>query len=162
MIILGFVGDHAKDTLMVRLGWALTRWVQRGAHKQVTHTESVLSGTHYKHCTIASSSARDGGVRIKEGVALTKGNWVAVDVPCWDMATAIAWFSARLGCRYDWLGAVGSVVFFIPGTFNKYFCNNATGDAFIQESKQYPPAKFWAIALSMPGSRDVTDEFFKD
>jgi hypothetical protein len=162
MIILGYIGNHDKDTLPVRLGWALTRAGQRGAYKRVTHTESVLAGNNYKSCTIASSSARDKGVRIKENIALTKGNWIAADVPLWDVAIACAWFLARLGCQYDWLGAVGSIIFFVTGQTGKYFCNNATGEPFIQESKQYPPAKFWAIAMSMPGARDVTDEFFKD
>lgn len=162
MIILGYISGHAKDTIPVQLGWALTRAGQRGAFKRVTHTESVLDGLNYKCCTIASSSARDKGVRIKKNIALTKGNWIAVDVPLWDAAIAYAWFLARLGCKYDWFGAVGSIIFFIPGVAGRYFCNNATGDPFIHESKQYPPAKFWAIALSMPGARDVTDDFFND
>ena len=162
MIILGYIGDHKKDTIPVRIGWWLTRWVQSGPYKQVTHTESVLSGLNYKLCTIASSSARDGGVRIKENISLTKGHWIAVDVPTWDVWLAADWFAKQSGCKYDWFGAIGSIVFFIRGSAGKWFCNEATGAPFIQTPEQYPPSKFWALALSMPGARDVTTDFFKD
>lgn len=39
MIILGYVGNHAQDSLAVRLGWAATRLVQRGQFARVTHVE---------------------------------------------------------------------------------------------------------------------------
>lgn len=162
MIILAYIGNHKKDTIPVQLGWWFTRLVQTGEFKQVTHTESVLSGTNYKNCTIASSSARDGGVRVKENIALTKGNWMAIDVPIWYVPKAIEWFSANKGCAYDWCGAIGSVLFFVSGSTNKWFCNEATGAPFIKTPEQYSPSKFIAIALSMPNARDVTDEFFKD
>lgn len=146
----------------MRLGWWLTRLVQSGPFKQVTHTESVLAGTNYKNCTIASSSVRDKGVRIKEDVTLTKGHWMAVDVPTWDVWLAVVWFAKNIGKKYAWLGAIGSIVPFIRGMDDQWFCNEATGAPYIQTPEQYPPAKFWAIAMSMPGARDVTDEFFKD
>ena len=122
MIILGYIGDHSTDTLSVRLGWGITRWVQRGQYRQVTHTESVLRGTNYKCCTIASSSVRDGGVRIKRNVTLSKGNWIAVDVPSWDVWLAVTWVTARLGAKYDWLGALATRIFWLRGAVNKYFC----------------------------------------
>ena len=162
MIILGYVGDHKKDTIPVRLGWWFTRLVQTGPYKKITHTESVLNGSNYKRCTIASASVRDGGVRVKADIALTKGNWIAVDVPNWDIGLALEWFIAQRGCPYDWLGAIGSVLFFLRGEEGKWFCNEATGAPYIQTPEQYPPSKFWAIAMSMPGARDVTTDFFKD
>ena len=162
MIILAYIGDHKKDTIPVRLGWWFTRLVQTGEFKQVTHTESVLSGDNYKNCTIASSSARDGGVRVKENIALTKGHWMAINVPTWNESIAKQWFDAHKGCAYDWFGAIGSVLFFVSGSRNKWFCNEATGAPFIKTPEQYCPSKFIAIALSMPNARYVTEDFFKD
>ena len=165
MIVLGYIGDHKKDTLSVRLGWWLTRWAQSGAYKQVTHTESVLDGDSYKRCTIASSSARDGGVRQKQITPefhLTKGHWKAINVPTWNESLAKQWFDEHEGLGYDWHGAVGSIVPFIHSKQNKWFCNEATGAPFIQTPEQYPPSKFWALALSMPNAHDITDKFFSD
>ena len=162
MIVLGYVGDHAKDTLLVRLGWWLTRLSQSGPYKRVTHTEAVLKGTNYKVCTIASSSARDGGVRAKQDVTLTKGNWIAIDVPVWDVWLAAAWFFKHAGAKYDWFGAVATRIFWLRGIAGRYFCNQSTGEPFIKTAGQFPPCQFVAIALSMPGARICTDEFFKD
>lgn len=162
MIVLGYIGDHKKDTLSVRLGWWLTRLAQSGAYKQITHTESVLDGDNYKRCTIASSSARDGGVRTRENITLTKGHWVAINVPTWNASIAKQWFDEHDGAEYDWFGAVGSIIFFIRGAIGKYFCNEATGAPFIKTPEQYPPSKFWALALSMPNAQDITDQFFSD
>ena len=162
MIVLGYIGNHAKDTWSVRLGWFLIRLVQSGKYKRITHTESVLDGSHYSNCTIASSSARDGGVRTKTNIALTKGHWVAVDVPTWDANTAAVWFYNERGKPYDWMGAAASVLFFLRGSQTKWFCNESCGAPFLSTPEQYTPSKFWAIAMAMPGAKDVTDEFFNN
>jgi hypothetical protein len=162
MIVLGYIGDHKKDTLSVRLGWWLTRWAQSGAYKQITHTESVLDGDNYKRCTIASSSARDGGVRTRENIALTKGHWVAINVPTWNASIAKQWFDEHDGAAYDWWGAAASVLFFLRGALDKFFCNESCAAPFIPTPEQYTPSKFWAIAMAMPGAKDVTDQFFNN
>lgn len=162
MIILAYIGDHAKDTFPVRAGWWFTRMSQSGEFKQVTHTESVLKGLNYKLCTIGSSSVRDGGVRVKENISLTKGHWIAIDVPTWDVWLAVAWFAAHAGAKYDWIGAIATRIFWLRGSLDKFFCNQSTGAPFIKTAEQYPPCQFVAIALSMPGARICTDEFFKD
>lgn len=162
MIILGYIGDHKKDTWSVRLGWFLIRFVQSGEYKRITHTESVLAGDNYKCCTIASSSARDGGVRTKDDIALTKGNWIAIEVPTWNVSQAREWFSAHDGLGYDWWGAAASVLFFLRGCLDKFFCNESCAAPFIPTPEQYTPSKFWAIALAMPGAKDVTDQFFNN
>lgn len=162
MIVLLYIGNHASDTLSVRIGWWLTRRVQSGPYKRVTHTESVLAGDNYKCCTIASSSVRDGGVRIKDDVALTKGNWIAIDVPHWDKWYAIMWFTSMSGKKYAWLGAMATVLFWLSESADRFFCNQATGAPFILASWLYKPCQFAAIAMSIPGARDVTKEFFSD
>lgn len=79
MIILGYVGNHAQDTLAVRLGWAATRLVQRGQFARVTHVEGYYGANDQGQAIIASASLRDGGVRVKSA-ALDPANWVAIDV----------------------------------------------------------------------------------
>ncbi len=165
MIVLGYIGDHKKDTLSVRLGWWLTRAAQSGEYKQITHTESVLEGDNYKQCIIASSSARNGGVRQKQITPefhLTKGHWVAINVPTWNVSLARQWFAENETLGYDWWGAAASVLFFLRGALDKFFCNESCAAPFIPTPEQYTPSKFWAIAMAMPGAKDVTDQFFNN
>lgn len=162
MIVLGYNGSHEKDTLPVRAGWLMTRSLQTGSFSSVTHTESVLSGDNYKRCTIGSSSARDGGVRVKRDIALTKGNWLAIDVPSWDVALAEDWYVKHDGANYYWVGAANTVLLLLPKSDDQFFCNQAVGAPFLCNSDSYKPCQTMAIAISLPGSRDVTTEFFSD
>jgi hypothetical protein len=169
MIVLGYIGDHKKDTLLVQAGWALTRLMQTGKHKRVTHTECVHAGSNYKLCTIASSSARDHGVRTKENIALTKGNWIALDVPSWSIEPSQAWFKAYDGCAYDWLGAAGTKLPFLRNlhySVERFFCNETTPKALpvsrIANPHALTPAKFFEVLERDFSAVDVTDLFFKD
>ena len=169
MIILGYVGNHAKDAIPVRLGWAITRLVQTGKYKRVTHTECVHAGSNYKLCTIASSSARDHGVRAKSDVSLTKGNWIALDVPDFDAEKSKAWFSAYDGFGYDWLGAAGTRLHFLQGwhySLNRFFCNETTLKAlpipFYARADELTPSECFELLVSGFGALDVTDKFFED
>jgi hypothetical protein len=169
MIILGYIGNHKKDTILVQAGWALTRLVQDGKHKRVTHTECVHAGSNYKQCTIASSSARDKGVRTKENIALTKGNWKALDVPSWAIEPSKAWFKAYDKCPYDWLGAAGTKLHFLRNlhySVERFFCNETTPKAlpvsYIANPQEYTPSELFEILERDFGAVDVTDLFFKD
>lgn len=71
-----YCGDHKNDTLAVRLGWALTRLVQKGNYANVTHCEAILDENADGTVTIASASIRDGfRVRTKHNVTLTTENF---------------------------------------------------------------------------------------
>jgi len=164
MIVLGYIGDHKKDTLSVRLGWALVRIAQcrSGTYRKVTHTELVLDGVTCRGATIASASIRDGGVRTKT-VDLEPGNWIALEVPAWEPArgTARAWFAQHDGEGYDAIGALATRLWWLRQVIEKWFCNEADGAAVgLLDPAQYLPAQFFAIAASLPGTRDVTAEFF--
>lgn len=164
MIVLGYIGDHKKDTLSVRLGWALVRLAQwrSGTYHKVTHTELVLDGTTCRGATIASASIRDGGVRTKT-VDLERGNWIALEVPAWEPARPAArkWFKEHDGQGYDTIGALATRIWWLRQSIEKWFCNESDGAAVgLLDPAQYLPAQFFAIAASLPGSRDVTDEFF--
>jgi hypothetical protein len=158
MLIAHYVGNHAQDTLSVRLGWALTRLVQKGEFGRVTHCEAILRDWGGGVADIASSSVRDGGVRIKEKVPLTAGNWVVVSVPIWLGDFSRHWFERHAGAPYDWRGAVATV---LPGhdRSNEYFCCEAVGASVgLMTPQAFTPAQFAAICMSI--GRDITAEFF--
>jgi hypothetical protein len=163
MIVLAYVGDHRKDGLAARIGWALVRLAQIGATwRRVTHVEAVLVGRG-RHCTIASASLRDGGVRIKPDADLTPAHWVAIDVPHWSTEAAIDWFTEHGGEPYDWRGALATLFWFLPHSRSSWFCNEAVAAPHgVVDGHRLTPAAFVALALSMTGSRVITEDFFKD
>lgn len=163
MIILGYVGNHRKDGIAARLGWGLVRLGQIGAKfRRVTHVESLLVGP-WHNATIASSSLRDGGVRIKRGVRLTPGNWIVIDVPTWDTEAAIDWFAEHEGEPYDWRGAIATALWFLPHRARSWFCNEAVAAPHgVVDGHRLTPAAFVALALSMTGSHDISEEFFRE
>lgn len=93
----------------------------------------TVTRSHYSHCEIAvehprdglfdcySSSARDGGVRVKT-MSLPADKWDLIELP-----RAVALSVSRLFCRthgagYDWLGAIG-VVLKSPHSKSRWFCS---------------------------------------
>lgn len=153
-----YIGDHAQDAWSVRVGAALTRLVQKGEFGRVTHVEAILAEHGDGTVDIASSSLRDGGVRIKPRVALTAGHWLVVDVPQWNVERARGWFQAHDGEPYDSRGALATV---LPGHHRggAWFCNEAVGaSAGLREPATFTPAQFAAICTSF--GDDVTEAFF--
>ena len=161
MKLLAFVGKHAKDDLIARLGWALVRLAQVGArYKRTTHVEALLYGPWHS-AAIASSSLREGGVRVKRDVRLNPAHWLVIDVPSWDVDVAIDWFDAHKGAPYDWRGAMATVLWFLPHSPKSWFCNESVAAPFgLIDAHRMTPAEFVAVSMSLPGSRDVTSEFF--
>ena len=161
MKVLAFIGQHNKDDITARLGWALVRLAQIGARfRRTTHVEALLHGPWYA-ATIASSSLRDGGVRVKRDVRLNPAHWMVVDVPAWDVNRAIDWFDIHAGAPYDWRGAVATVFWFLPDSKRSWFCNEAIAAPHgLIDAHRQTPAEFIAHCMSLPGSRDVTTEFF--
>jgi len=164
MIVLGYIGKHKGSGLRAWLGWALIRAGQVGrTWRRVTHTEILLGGT-WDRADIASSSLLDGGVRIRQGVRLTPGHWVAMDVPDSIMRNtelARSWFLRHLGEPYDTRGAPGSVLFGLGHEPGAWFCNEACGAAMRQtDPHKSPPAGFMGWCADL-GGVDVTDEFFE-
>lgn len=161
MIVLAYIGNHRKDGITARIGWGLVRLAQIGAkYRRVTHVESLLVGPWHS-ASIASSSLREGGVRIKRDVRLTPGHWIAIDVPAWDTEDAIDWFAEHEGQPYDWRGALATALWFLPHGVRSWFCNEAVAAPHgVVDGHRLTPAAFIALALSMPGSRVITEEFF--
>jgi len=63
-----------------------------------SHCELVIDGLCY------SSSARDGGVRMKQ-IYLNPDKWDLYPVTA-DKLWALDWFINNVGKKYDWIGAI--------------------------------------------------------
>lgn len=147
MKVLLYIGNHAKDDLLSRLGWFIIRSIQSGEFKQVTHCEAILEKHTDGTYTIASSSLRDGGVRIKR-TDLTKENWRCFDVPVFKVEDATEWFKEHNGSKYDVRGAVATIIPFGDSP-TRWFCNEAVGAAVgLLAPEQLTPSEFAAICAS--------------
>ena len=158
MVTAHYVGNHAADTVSVRLGWALTRFVQFGEFQNITHCETVLHEFADGSVRIGSSSVRDGGVRQKV-VALNPAHWRMIEVPSWDVAKSQAWFDAPENAHlpYAWGGAIRAGLPFLPGGPG-VFCNQAVGAPHLVDSSLFTPSEFACICLSF--GKDITQDFF--
>lgn len=156
MKLAHYIGDHAADTTLVRLGWRLTRLAQKGPYGIVTHVEAI----HEEHAdgsvSIASASLRDKGVRPKK-VTLDPDHWWVVDVPLWDVQRSIDFLDLTIGLPYDYRGALATM---LPGSQDsaRWFCNEWVAAPFIKAPGSFSPSQFAAITLSL--GTDVTREFF--
>jgi hypothetical protein len=144
-----FIGNHTKDTPSVRLGWWLTRLVQKGDYRNVTHVEAILAEHEDGSVTIGSASLRDGGVRMKK-CHLNPEHWDIVDVPQWDAEKANQWFIEHDGEPYDWRGAFASCMPFSWGEWDEWFCNGAVGASVgLKCPEIFGPSQFAAICHSL-------------
>jgi hypothetical protein len=166
MIHLLYKGNHDKDTWLVRFGWWLTRRMQRGEFKQITHTEVILAGDNYKRCSIASASVRDGGVRIKENLSLTKGNWLAYEVAKFDAARSRYWFEAHVGEKYNIVAAAATKLTWFQGIalgLAGWFCNwSCLASCGLLGAYKETPSQSCERLVREHGAVDVTEQFFKD
>ena len=159
MLVAHFTGNHEKDTLSVRLGWWLTRLVQFGPYKHVTHSEAILQELDNGCVVIGSASVRDGGVRQKI-TRLNPDNWLVIDVPSWDVQKSRDWFAdpANEALPYSWGGAARAGLPFLPGG-KGVFCNESVGKPHMIDASQYTPSEFASICFDF--GTDVTAEFFQ-
>lgn len=159
MKIAHYVGDHKKDGLLTRAGWALTRLAQKGPYDYVTHCEAILHEYEDGSVEIGSASLRDGGVRMKR-VTLDPDHWMIVDVPAWSAIVARKWFVANAGIPYDVRGAWS---LFLPGSADgrRQFCNKAVGNSVgVAAAETFSPATFAAMTVTF-GSV-ITTRFFAE
>ena len=153
-----FIGDHSKDSLLTRLGWWITRLVQKGEYWRVTHVEAILKEHEDGSVDIGSASLRDGGVRIKKNVRLNPEHWIIMHVP-WNKITACQWFKEHQGAPYNTLGAFATAIPAQLSQGGQYFCNQAVGAPFMKDAHIFGPSQFAAILDTI--GYDVTDSFFE-
>lgn len=144
-----FIGNHDKDTWSVRLGWWLTRLVQKGRFANVTHVEAILKEHEDGSVLIGSASLRDGGVRMKR-CHLNPEHRDIVDVPQWSAEAAEQWFIEHDGLPYDWRGAFASCMPFQWREEGEWFCNEAVAASVGFESPEvFGPSQFAAICYTL-------------
>jgi hypothetical protein len=152
-----YIGEHAEDTLMVRAGWWITKFVQKGPYSHVTHVEAIHTEYSDGSVFIASSSIRDNGVRGKR-VKLNPAHWMIVDMPQWDTLLSVNFLEHTKYAPYDWRGAIATCM---PGheNDNSWFCNEWVAYPYLKSSSNFGPHQLAAICLSM--GTNVTFDFFK-
>lgn len=118
----------------------LTRWVDAGPY---SHCELIFSDG-----LSASSSFIDGGVRFKS-INYKEDNWDFVELPDYLEAQAREWFEEHEGDKYDVLGNLRFILFFVQHSKNKHFCNEAISDSLgFKESWRLGPNGFASLFKS--------------
>lgn len=159
MKVACYIGDHAKDDILTRIGWAGTRIVQKGMYAQVTHTEAILAVHPDGTVDIGSATLRENKVRVKERVRLNPRHWLIADVQQWDVDAARAWFIEHDGERYDIRGAFVSWLPIMWQRDRQWFCSESIAAAVgMKTPSLYGPSLLADVAFSQ--GRDVTAEFF--
>lgn len=171
MLIAFYRGGHAKDDWAARLGYALIELGQISElYGDLTHCEAILSGD-WQAAQIASASVRDGNqVRIKT-TGMNPAHWLVLDVPAADVVRVHAWFLRHLGVRYSMVGATASALWLArlllkavgkrPADLGQW-CSRAVAEAIgLVGAEDMNVAELAATLMSLPGTRDVTDQFFQ-
>ena len=124
----------------------LVRWWTRSPY---SHVELVFGGG-----LAASSSAMDGGVRIKS-IEFEPDKWDFVDLPEGLAQPALQWFGRHEGAAYDYLGNVHFVLSPVAGSKRKWFCSEAVAAALgIPDPGRFDPGTLHAALtfLTKPAS----------
>jgi hypothetical protein len=118
-----FAFYKAKEDLFDRL----VSWKMQAPY---THVEAIIeAGSVTPYMVSASSSLRDGGVRMKR-IDFTTGKWDIIDVPSIDKDKVVDWFYMHRGEKYNIRGLIDFVVPFpIKSKENTWFCDQAIAAA---------------------------------
>lgn len=98
----------------------VTRWVDGGPY---SHCELIFSDG-----LSASASFIDGGVRFK-AIDYDPAHWDFIDLPPSMEPAARQWFIDHEGARYDLIGNLKFVAWFIPHSESRWFCSEAIAAA---------------------------------
>lgn len=167
-----YIGDHKKDTLLARVGYWLIRFGQVrqrfGGH---THVEAIISGPWWNATIIGATRRKEDGacVRIKT-TGLTPGNWLILDVPAWDHAEFMKRAKPLLGTPYSDVGAAASASMFVGfilwcagvviENLDQWCSRFILQSAGVEGAEDFNVAEAFTLAKSLPGSVDVTAEYF--
>lgn len=134
-IIVAFYKGRKKENPDTSFFDRLICFVTRSPHSHVELVYYYIPETNIGYCW--SSSPRDGGVRMAV---------IHFDPVHWDlfeytgpapkhlgdggMQAIDAWFRPKNGMKYDWIGAVATVIRFIKQIETKYFCSEIVAEFF--------------------------------
>jgi len=114
----------------------LVRWWTRS---QYSHAELV-----FEDGQAASSSAMDGGVRLKV-IEFDPALWDFVPVPAGLAPAARTWFAEHAGEAYDMLGNLHFVISAVGDDKRKWFCSEAVAAALgIPDPERFDPGTLHA------------------
>lgn len=137
-----------------RLYDRITQWWLKGRY---SHVELIL-GTDHKGLSIcASSSAMDGGVRIKH-MQINPDRWDVITVQG-DVYDAWHWMALHADEGYDWLGFFGFIARALGHDPKRWFCSEAVAEMLgIPEGWRFDPCSLHAVlSREYPGAgRAVT------
>ena len=120
------------------------QWWTRGPY---SHVELVFSDG-----IAASSSVRDGGVRLKR-IEWKPERWDFVDA-IGDEGAARRWFEAHVGQRYDYLGLFGFLWRPNGGANRRWFCSEAVAAALgMTDAWRFCPNTLYVVQVH--SNRDV-------
>ena len=123
----------APGTWIDKLIWFVT-------NSPYSHVELVIDGMSY------SSSSRDGGVRQKF-IVYHPDKWDMLKIDG-DHEKALAVFRLHEGKGYDWLGAIKTVLPFVPDFESKMFCSELVAEMLgYEKSRKWRPADFAKVRL---------------
>lgn len=118
----------------------------------------TVTRSQYSHCEIAvrlptyctssyacySASGSDGGVRMKV-MPLPSDKWDLILLPPSAHSSVVCLYAQTHGCRYDWMGAVGTV-FRLTQSKNRWFCSEFCATVMgITEGWRFSPGDLAAI-----------------
>lgn len=170
MLTLWYIGDHRDDGFWPRVGYFVIRLGQTAERfGYATHCEAVQGGPWWA-CCIVGASRRDGAQVRQKTVALNPAHWRVLDVPLWDLQAFVQRATPLLGTRYSDFGAAASAsmlariaasVLRIDIASLGQWCSRFLADGNgVQGAEDFSVSELMALAWSLPGTRDVTVEFF--
>lgn len=170
MLTAWYIGDHKDDDWLSRLGYWIIRFGQT-AEKfgYSTHCEGIESGPWW-NCTIWGASRRDGAKVRQKTTELTPGNWRILDVPLWDIEQFKERAVTLRGVPYSDFGAAASASMLVRvvaalcridlASLNQWCSRFLLQANDVDGAEDFSVSEAMALAWSLPGTRDVTAEFF--
>ena len=124
---------------VIRPGFSgiFSRLVRWWTSSKYSHTELIFSDG-----VSGSSSFLDKGVRLKS-ITYDETYWDFIEIQGFDELQARWWFERNQGKKYDVLGLLGFVWKRGTQNKNKWYCNEAIGEALgVEDPWRFDPASF--------------------
>ena len=141
-----------RDRLRTAKHAAYDRIAPWWLHGRYSHVELILGIDDQSMSICASSSIRDGGVRVKH-MRLKSENWDVIDAPArCDVYDAWHWLAQHNDDPYDWRGSAGFVLPPLGHDEDKVNCGEAVAAMLgVPEPWRYHPCNLrpfleWRIA----------------
>lgn len=170
MLTIWYIGDHSEDDAWSRMGYFVIRFGQSAERfGYATHCEAVQCGPWF-NCSLLGASRRDGKQVRQKTVRLTPGNWRVLDVPLWDLADFNRRAMPLLGTPYSDFGAAASASLFVRFValvlridivaLDQWCSRFLAQGAGVEGAEDFSVSELMALAMALPGTRDVTEDYF--